>query len=67
MIDELQAREHNDTWESAPLPPGKKTVGCWKVYAIKVIQDRQIDHLKARLVAKGYTQIYGLDCKNTFS
>ena len=28
MIDEMQALEHNGTWELVPLPPGKKPVGC---------------------------------------
>jgi len=54
MIDEMQALEHNGTWELVPLPPGKKPVGCRWVYAIKVGANGQIDRLKARLVAKGY-------------
>jgi len=61
MISEMQALEHNKTWELVPLPFGKKTVGCRWVYAIKVGPNGEIDRLKARLVAKGYTQIYGLD------
>ena len=28
MIAEMQALEHNHTWEFMPLPPGKKAVGC---------------------------------------
>ena len=67
MIDEMQALEHNGTWELVPFPPGKKHVGCQWVYAIKVGANGQIDRLKARLVAKGYTQIYGLDYGDTFS
>ena len=67
MIDEMQAFEHNGTWELVSLPPGKKTVGCRWVYAVKVGPNGEIDRLKARLVAKGYTQIYGLDYCDTFS
>ena len=67
MIDEMQALESNGTWELVPLPPGKKTVGCRWVYAIKVGPNGGVDRLKARLVAKGYTQIYGLDYCDTFS
>ena len=67
MIDEMQAFEQNDTWELVPLPPGKQTVGCRWVYAIKVGPNGEVDRLKARLVAKGYTQIYGLDYCDTFS
>ena len=37
------------------------------MFAIKVGPIGTIDHLKARLVAKGYTQIFGLDYRDTFS
>ncbi|RVX02515.1 Retrovirus-related Pol polyprotein from transposon RE2 [Vitis vinifera] len=47
--------------------PGKSTVGCRWVYAVKVGPDGQVDRLKARLVAKGYTQVYGSDYGDTFS
>ena len=67
MIVEMQAIEHSGTWKLVPLPPGKKTVGCRWVYAIKIGPNGEVDRLKARLVAKGYTQIYGLDYGDTFS
>jgi len=53
MIDEMQALEHNGTWELVPLPLGKKPVGCRWIYAIQVGANGQIDLLKARLPAKG--------------
>ena len=67
MIDEMAALHSSGTWDLVPLPPGKSTVGCRWVYAVKVGPDGQIDRLKARLVAKGYTQIFGLDYGDTFS
>jgi len=67
MIVEMQALENNGTWELVSLPPGKKTVGCWWVYVVKVRPNGEVDWLKARLVAKGYTQIYGLHYCDTFS
>ena len=65
MIAEMQALEHNNTWEAMTVR--LMVVGCRWVYAIKVGSDSQVDRLKARLVANGYTQIYGLDYCDTFS
>ena len=67
MVVEMQALESSGTWKLVPLPPGKQTVGCRWVYAIKVRPNGEVDRLKARLVAKGYTQIYGFDYGDTFS
>ena len=67
MIDEMQALENNGTWELVPLPPGKTTVGCRRVYIVKIGPNGKVDRLKVRLVAKGYTQVYGLDYYDTFS
>jgi len=54
-VVEMQALESSGTWELVPLPPGKQTVSCRWVYAIKVRPNGEVDRLKARLVAKGYT------------
>ncbi|RVW29975.1 Retrovirus-related Pol polyprotein from transposon TNT 1-94 [Vitis vinifera] len=67
MVDEMAALHSNGTWDLVVLPPGKSTVGCRWVYAVKVGPDGQVDRLKARLVAKGYTQVYGSDYGDTFS
>nr|CAN67317.1 hypothetical protein VITISV_019719 [Vitis vinifera] len=67
MVDEMTALHSNGTWDLVVLPPGKSTVGCRWVYAVKVGPDGQVDRLKARLVAKGYTQVYGSDYGDTFS
>jgi len=39
MIAEMQALEHNNTWELMPLPSDNKAAGCWWVYAVKVGSD----------------------------
>ncbi|RVW93803.1 Retrovirus-related Pol polyprotein from transposon TNT 1-94 [Vitis vinifera] len=67
MVDEMAALHSNGTWDLVVLPPGKSTVGCRWVYAVKVGPDGQVDRLKARLFAKGYTQVYGSDYGDTFS
>ncbi|KAL0423514.1 UNVERIFIED_CONTAM: Retrovirus-related Pol polyprotein from transposon RE1 [Sesamum radiatum] len=67
MQEELQALEHNKTWELSSLPPYKKPIGCKWVYKIKMKPDDMVKWYKARLVAKGYSQIEGVDYVESFS
>ena len=67
MQAEMDALQHNQTWELVSLPPGAKPVGCKWVYAVKYLPDGSIDRYKARLVAKGFTQIPGKDFTATFA
>ena len=64
---ELQSLEDNGTWTYTLLPTGKKPIGCKWVYKIKYQPDGTIERYKARLVAKGYTQVEGLDYRETFA
>jgi len=66
MIDEMQVLVSNNTWELVPLLSGKKTIGCRRVYAIKVGLRGEVDCRKTQLVTKEYTQIYGFDQCDTF-
>ena len=67
MDEEMAALDVNQTWDLAPLPEGKKAIGCKWVYKIKHNADGLVSRYKARLVAKGYAQTYGIDFEETFS
>ena len=66
MKDEMTSLIENDTFTLTPLPEGKHAVGGRWVYAIKNGSDGS-ETYKARYVAKGYSQIMGVDYKETFS
>ncbi|KAL6191778.1 hypothetical protein ACLB2K_038167 [Fragaria x ananassa] len=57
----------NKTWSLVPLPPNKRSIGCKWVYKIKLNSDGIVERYKARLVAKGYSQVAGVDYKETFA
>ncbi|KAL6205555.1 hypothetical protein ACLB2K_022813 [Fragaria x ananassa] len=67
MRAEVDALQSNGTWSLVPLPPHKKPIGCKWVYKIKLKPDGNIERYKAKLVAKGYSQIKGVDYRETFA
>ena len=62
--DSLMAK---GTWELAPLPKGRKSIGCKWVFRTKRDACGTITRHKARLVAKGYSQVAGVDFNETFA
>ncbi|GJT57435.1 retrotransposon protein, putative, ty1-copia subclass [Tanacetum coccineum] len=67
MNAEMQSMIDNMVWVLVDLPPNCKTVGSKWLFKIKTDMDGNVHTYKARLVAKGYTQLYGVDYKETFS
>ena len=56
------------TWEVVhSLPPGRKAIGYKWVFKIKRNFDDTIAQYKARLTAKGFSQIAGVDFRDTFA
>ena len=67
MRKEIDALQSNHTWSLVPLPPHKRPIGCKWVYKIKLKADGSVERYKARLVAKGYSQVEGVDYRETFA
>ncbi|RVW15162.1 Retrovirus-related Pol polyprotein from transposon TNT 1-94 [Vitis vinifera] len=62
MVDEMAALHSNGTWDLVVLPPGKSTVGCRWVYAVKIASVR----LLLSMAAMCSWPLYQLDIKNAF-
>ena len=67
MDKELDALHINHNWDIVPLPPDKKTIGCKRIFKVKLRANGSLERIKARLVAKGYTQQHGIDYHKNFS
>uniref|UniRef100_A0AAV1VGI3 Reverse transcriptase Ty1/copia-type domain-containing protein n=1 Tax=Peronospora matthiolae TaxID=2874970 RepID=A0AAV1VGI3_9STRA len=67
MCTEIEALEHNDTWEVIQKPRDSKLLHSKWVYKLKIQARGSIDPLKANLVARGDEQVYGVDYTYTFS
>ncbi|KAM2907141.1 hypothetical protein COP2_046811 [Malus domestica] len=67
MKTEIAALQANGTWSLVSLPPHKRPIGCKWVYKVKLKADGTVECYKARLVAKGYSQVEGVDYRETFA
>lgn len=67
MAIEHQSLLKNNTWVLSDLPPGKKPIGCKRVYKVKYKAYGTLDKYKDRLVVKGFSQREGIDYEETFA
>lgn len=67
MDEEIAALQKNGTWEEVPQPKRKRFLKSRWVFKRKRNNNGNVSRYKARLVAKGYTQIPGVDYKETFA
>lgn len=67
MEEELQHIEKNKTWELFHRLEDKNIIGTKWVYQNKMSEEGKIVRHKARLVCKGYSQVEGIDFKETFA
>ena len=67
MKEELDALDHNHTWDIVECPSIVKPIGCKWIYSIKLKSDGSLDRHKARLVVLGNRQEYGIDYEETFA
>ena len=67
MKEEYKSLMDNHTWTLTELPRNRKAIGSKWTYKLKQNPDGSIAKYKARLVAKGYTQLEGIDFKETFA
>ena len=62
MKKKIKSLHEKKVWDLVDLPKGRQTIkGRW-VYAMK-----SNGRKKARFITKGFTQVFGIDYKNTFS
>ncbi|KAL0458616.1 UNVERIFIED_CONTAM: Retrovirus-related Pol polyprotein from transposon RE1 [Sesamum latifolium] len=67
MNAEIEALEHNKTWQLTPLLARKRPIGCKWVFKTKLKADGTVERYKAKLVAKGFNQVEGVDYTDSFS
>jgi len=67
MQEELYHFQNNDVWKLVELPKGNKFVGAKWVLNKKLDKNGKVVKNKARLVTKGYSQLEGIDYKETYA
>lgn len=66
MVNEMQVLDNNGTWDLASLLAGKKAIGYYWMFVVKLNPNRSVARLKACPIAKGYAQTYRVDYSGLF-
>ncbi|WVZ58366.1 hypothetical protein U9M48_008645 [Paspalum notatum var. saurae] len=67
MHEELNNFTRNEVWTLEAKPKGARVIGTKWVFMNKQDDEGNIVRNKARLVAKGYSQVEGIDFRETFA
>lgn len=67
MNEEYHALISNNTWILVSRPPRANVVRSMRLFKLKFHADGSLARYKARLVANGKSQLFGIDCDETFS
>jgi hypothetical protein len=67
MHEELKNFTRNQVWELVERPKAHNVIGTKWVFRNKQDKDEIVVRNKARLVAQGYTQVEGLDFRETYA
>ena len=65
-MEEYQCIKKNDVWDIVLRPKGTSIVTSKWIYKIKKIANRSIEKHKTRLFDRGFSQVEGIDYKETF-
>jgi hypothetical protein len=67
MYEELENFERNQVWTLVEPPRDVNVIGTKWVFKNKQGEDGEVVRNKARLVAQGFSQVEGLDFRETFA
>jgi hypothetical protein len=66
MMLEFGSLIETGTFEYVNAPEGRRVITCKWVFSVKYDQWNKFERFKVCLVARGFTQIYGINYKETF-
>eukprot|EP00253_Pinus_taeda_P021323 PITA_21323 len=67
MVEEYDSIIIRNAWEVVPRPEDKSVVSSRWIYKVKQATYGSVEKHKARFMARGFSQVEGIDYKETFS